>query len=764
MDAQLMAIAGQAAAAMVDHCIAAGEPRFNTPEKLPRAQALLEPVLLRVAVLFLESMACNEPCAVTLRIGEDSEQTDAAATAGEATSNPGSAQGAEGNAPKKGWLKSISSKLSNININLKSPRGEDGVRKMKAREGSVYRYNPGSHMWVKSKLHLHEGEQGPVLDLFPVSKSSAMTSILCRSIDSVEPIETPCVYGQVFCVRYLACELMMASSSASDWIADLLDGIALARTMVLASTAPTFLDESSTDTVPTSVSVVGSGAGVGAGGGASLNASASSRASRVSTQPPKEKDRDNEYDVPVRIRNSVAPAPAPTPATAPVKGKGSEESSNYEEVDPELLAPSPDNRRTIFGAPGPAGSVPPSTRPAVTDSERASAAAVYALVNKSRNSGSLPSAGPLSLATPSSPTPGPASSTDTDALPTTATGGEGGGSEEADRAGEAGAVYARVVKPARRSDPGTDALRAPSIQLPAASLPTSHNPSHPPSHVPSRGASRPASPPTAAPVPAAATAAPGPALPARRTAPEIQSDRFYENSSSASTPQPSSTSAPATAAPASAIGPRMPTLQLGPGGSSGGSVTSASSGVGSAGASGNAPELPRRSGALLSPTTSATNTGSLSFPSSNPMSPSPSGPLSSTTTTATDEDPVESVLRGFPWYHGNISAADARDLVERGANGAYLIRRSDSQKGQYVLCLNWCGTGTLLRIQTNPDGKCMLCGLKFANIPALVSYFTYTPFPTNPDQRHQVVTLTEVMRARSAARDRDRDLDDDSNA
>jgi hypothetical protein len=696
MDAQLMEIAGQAATAMVDRCIALGEARFNTAERLPRAQALLEPLLLRVAVLFLEAMSCNEPCAVTLRIGEDSPtdtHADGGGVAQQAAASGAPALGAvAGEAtPKKGWLKSISSKLSNININLKG-RGDDGARKLKAREGSVYRYNPGSHMWVKSKLHLHESDQGPVLDLFPVSKSSTMTSILCRNIDAVEALDTPCVYGTVFTVRYLSCQLMLASSIAADWIADLADGVAIARS--LASQ-----EESSTDGPEPTPALPFLRSPTTREAPAALRDSAIS-AAPPSSGPPASKE--NEYDVPARNRASAAGKDAGGSA----QRREEKEESNYEVVD-SFLQPSP--------APGVAqrraGAETPPIAASSTVEPTVSVSAAGPLGGKGRVPGLPPAAGPPLPARGSAPAePSPVAGGDS-SLRVLAAAVASIEPEEEEK--QVGAVYSRVVKPSRRSDGAvTDMARAetarPAVSATAPSSQTA-------SRTVSRTASRPTSPPLTAPT--------APALPVRRLQPESSAGSERAAESSAASPAESSLVAtPPTLAPRVLSG-LLPAGPLSP-----------------AGVAHSGPDLPpRRSGVLLSPSGPALSPSSMSALAS-PSGPSPVG----------DDDAVELTLRPYPWYHSNISAADARDLVESRSSGAYLIRRSDSQKGQYVLCLNWCGTGTLLRIQTAPDGRCTLCGLKFSNIPALVSYFSCTPFPTTPEQRHQVVTLAEIVRPRAA--------------
>ena len=40
----------------------------------------------------------------------------------------------------------------------------------------------------------------------------------------------------------------------------------------------------------------------------------------------------------------------------------------------------------------------------------------------------------------------------------------------------------------------------------------------------------------------------------------------------------------------------------------------------------------------------------------------------------------------FRWFHGNLSGRDAEKLIlERGRNGSFLVRESQSKPGDYVL-------------------------------------------------------------------------------
>ena len=39
----------------------------------------------------------------------------------------------------------------------------------------------------------------------------------------------------------------------------------------------------------------------------------------------------------------------------------------------------------------------------------------------------------------------------------------------------------------------------------------------------------------------------------------------------------------------------------------------------------------------------------------------------------------------FRWFHGHLSGKEAEKLLERGKNGSFLVRESQSKPGDYVL-------------------------------------------------------------------------------
>ncbi|XP_049532138.1 tyrosine-protein phosphatase non-receptor type 11 isoform X1 [Anopheles darlingi] len=89
---------------------------------------------------------------------------------------------------------------------------------------------------------------------------------------------------------------------------------------------------------------------------------------------------------------------------------------------------------------------------------------------------------------------------------------------------------------------------------------------------------------------------------------------------------------------------------------------------------------------------------------------------------------LRSTLLFYPWFHGNLSAKEAEKLIlERGKNGSFLVRESQSKLSDFVLSVRADDKVTHVMIRWHEKMYDVGGGQKFATLCDLIEYYKRNP-------------------------------------